>query len=108
MLKIRQPAGRGEAMPTYMDIHQAASKLGITPKALYAKVTRNTVPHRRLGRRLVFDEEEIDGLIHSSAGISLNQVLEMKGIHNLHDTCPRCGSRTFRAVGDFTLDNAAE
>ncbi len=43
----------------YLNATDAADFLGLTPSALYARVGREQIPYRRVGKRLLFDRREL-------------------------------------------------
>lgn len=55
----------------YLTVAEVAAKLGMTPKAVYVRVTRGEIPHRRWGRKLVFCEAEIDHFLSALPGVSV-------------------------------------
>jgi excisionase family DNA binding protein len=51
--------------------NEVASLLGVNPKTIYEAARRNEIPHRRLGRRLIFERGAVlQWLRHQSAVIS--------------------------------------
>jgi predicted DNA-binding transcriptional regulator AlpA len=56
-------------------VKRAAELLGKTVEATYQDVARGRVPYRRLGRTLVFFEEEILEFLDSQPGVRVEQVL---------------------------------
>jgi excisionase family DNA binding protein len=54
----------GEPRSRWLTAHEATAYLGFpTRKALYAAVERGQVPARKLGRRLRFNQDELDALL---------------------------------------------
>jgi excisionase family DNA binding protein len=43
----------------FMDVRGTAEYLSLTPKAIYALVERQKLPHHRIGKRLLFDRREL-------------------------------------------------
>lgn len=43
----------------YLNATDAADFLGLTPSALYARVGREQIPYRRVGKRVLFDRREL-------------------------------------------------
>jgi hypothetical protein len=43
----------------YLGATAAAQFLGLTPAALYARVGRDQIPYKRVGKRLLFDRREL-------------------------------------------------
>ncbi len=47
------------AEPECMRADQLAKFLGVNRKTVYAYATANAIPHRRLGRRIVFSRSQV-------------------------------------------------
>lgn len=60
------------------DIPRAAALLGLTEKALRRQVERGRIPFRRLGRKLIFLESEIQAWLETLPGVTLKDVQEMR------------------------------
>ena len=58
------------------DLTEAAEILGITQKALRARVARQAVPYRKLGGRVMFVRAELERFIEALPGVSLESALE--------------------------------
>ena len=50
---------RAEHDEGFLDVRGAAKYLSLTPKAIYALVERQKLPHHRAGGRLLFDPREL-------------------------------------------------
>jgi len=61
-------SGIGDAplQQRYVSVKGAASYLSVSPHTIYEWVMRKQVPHHRLGRRVVFDVQELDQWVHSN------------------------------------------
>ena len=59
----------------YLDVKLAFIYLGTTPTAIYAAVARRLIPHRRFGRKLVFDKIELDTYIKALEGVSVDETV---------------------------------
>ena len=59
--------------PRYITAQQAALYLGITTQALYNLVCRRYVPHRKMGKKLIFDVKELDSYIAHLDGIDAGE-----------------------------------
>jgi excisionase family DNA binding protein len=59
----------------YLDVQSAAIYLGTTPTAIYAAVARRQIPHRRFGRKLVFDKVELDMFVKALEGVSKDEAI---------------------------------
>jgi excisionase family DNA binding protein len=49
----------------FLDVPKAAEYLSLTPKAIYALVERQKLPHHRAGGRLLFDRRELRGWVEA-------------------------------------------
>lgn len=49
----------------FLDVRRAAEYLSTTPKAIYALVERQKLPHHRAGGRLLFDCRELRAWVES-------------------------------------------
>ena len=58
------------------DVATQAQALGISEKALRAKVARGTIPYRRDGGRIVFLAEEVSAFLHALPGVSVEEALQ--------------------------------
>ena len=47
-----------------LSIDSAAALLGLSPRALYHRVARRSVPFRKLGRKVVFSERDLLAFIN--------------------------------------------
>jgi len=56
----------------------AADFLGCTDKALRKLVERRAVPFRRVGRRLIFDLQELERWFAHLPGVTLDEALERR------------------------------
>jgi len=59
----------------YLDVISAATYLGTTSGAVYAAVARRQIPFRRLGRKILFDKNELDAYIKSLEGVSVEEAV---------------------------------
>lgn len=59
-----------------LHIPEAAQELGITEKALRARVSRRVVPFRRWGSRIVFLRNELEKYLEELPGCQLDEALE--------------------------------
>jgi len=57
------------------DIAGQACELGETEKALRAQVARGTIPHRRLGGRIIFLPDEVREFLNQLPGVTAQQAL---------------------------------
>jgi len=61
--------------PRYLNVEAAAIYLGTTPGALYKAVQRRLVPHRKNGKRLVFDRLALDAWINQLEGVDVAEAV---------------------------------
>lgn len=45
-------------------VHEVAALLGVSRNKVYASVRRNEIPHRRLGRRIIFPIAMVNNWLH--------------------------------------------
>ena len=58
-----------------MDVHTAASFVGVTEKDIRGKVSRRLLPFRRLGGRIVFIRRELESYLSALDGCPLEEAL---------------------------------
>jgi hypothetical protein len=58
-----------------LDVASGAVFLGVTEKALRARVARRLVPFRRFGGRLVFVRAELETFVSTLAGCSVSEAI---------------------------------
>jgi predicted DNA-binding transcriptional regulator AlpA len=75
---VKNPQGPPNGAGALLDIRNAAVLLGLTEKGLRRQVERGRVPHRRLGRKLVFIQRELELWVADLPGVTLDQVREMQ------------------------------
>jgi excisionase family DNA binding protein len=63
-------------IPRYIDASRTAQYLGITTQALYNLVARRFVPFRKMGKKLVFDVQELDAYIARLDGIGADEAAD--------------------------------
>lgn len=59
-----------------MDVYCAAGFLGVTQKMLRARVTRGTLPFRRLGCRIIFIKSELEHFLEQLDGVTASEALD--------------------------------
>lgn len=67
-------------MNSILNVQEAASCLRISPQTLYGWAGRRKITHIKLGRRLVFDKEDIQRFIDSSRVEAVNPKTRAKEI----------------------------
>ena len=73
--------GRPTTPRRYLDVRGAATYLSMTDTAIYTAANRRQIPFRRLGRKLVFDTEELDAYMHQLGGVDLDEAVARR-LHN--------------------------
>ncbi len=64
----RKPEGRGPANDQVLTAREAARFLKVSSDSLYAAANRGEVPHRRIGRRMVFSSQGLLAWLAGSSG----------------------------------------
>lgn len=49
----------------YLDVEEAASYLKLSKPSIYRRVSDNTIPHIKLGRRVLFERDTLDEWVAS-------------------------------------------
>ena len=57
-----------EPDPDVLTVHQAAKLLGLGVHTVYEAAGRLEIPHRRIGRRILFSREAILAWLHGNNG----------------------------------------
>lgn len=57
----------------YFDVKATAVYLGCTPGAVYATAQRRLIPHRKQGRKLLFDKIELDAYVKALEGVDADE-----------------------------------
>lgn len=57
----------------YLDVQELSEYISSTKSSIYSKKCRNQIPHKKIGRRLIFDRETIDEWI-SNGGKLISKV----------------------------------
>lgn len=60
---------------TPCDVNRAGEILGKSPAAIYMDVARKRVPHRKVGKRLYFFEEELLEFLNRQPGVSVDEAV---------------------------------
>ena len=61
-LAAGRPALEGQEK-RLLDVEEAAKRLGLSPSTLYKKTKAQTIPHIKLGSRVLFDPSDLDALV---------------------------------------------
>ena len=59
-----------------LTVKETAVLLGTTPRAVYARIYRQQLPHRRLGGRVVILVEDLNLYLNSLPGLSAQEALD--------------------------------
>jgi hypothetical protein len=59
----------------WLDVTGTARLLGLTEKAIRARVARRQIPYRRLGARIMFNRRELADFIDKLAGVDVGEAL---------------------------------
>jgi excisionase family DNA binding protein len=65
----REGGGKPVCQKKYLTLEEVAILLGRTPKSIYHMVERGLLPYRKLGRRVVFLQAELDEFIEALPGL---------------------------------------
>ena len=65
---------REVAMKTFLNTNEVAMFLGRSPKAIRKLVERGQLPHRRLGRRVIFVQQELEQFIQDLPGMNIQDI----------------------------------
>ena len=75
-MKQRRAAGARKIDGALLDVEHGAAFLGISKRALRARVARHQIPFRKMGRRVVFVRRELEKYIEALEGCPLSEALE--------------------------------
>ncbi len=70
--------GRSHADVALLDVKAASAILGMTEKALRRQLERGRVPHRKLGRKIVFIRVELERWVGQLPGLSVGDIQMME------------------------------
>jgi len=59
----------------WVGVKNLAEFLDTTPTAVYHLVGRGRLPHRRLGRKILFNLDEVESFLSSCPGILLEEII---------------------------------
>jgi excisionase family DNA binding protein len=74
MVDTKKQCVKGFRMKTYMNTDEVAMFLGRSPKAIRTLVERGQLPHRRLGRRIIFVRTELEQFVHMLPGMDIQDI----------------------------------
>ena len=70
----RKRTGPASINGSFVDIRTASQLTGLARSLIYQRVKAGTIPHRRLGNRLIFDPNELKTWFTRLPGISVEDV----------------------------------
>ena len=74
MVDTKKQCVKGITMKPFLDTNEVAMFLGRSPKAIRKLVERGQLPHRRLGRRVIFVRTELEQFIQALPGMDIQDV----------------------------------
>jgi excisionase family DNA binding protein len=63
-----------------LDVRNAALLIGCSEKSIRARISRKILPHRKLGKRVLFVREELEQFIRDLPGVTIEEAKSMLGI----------------------------
>lgn len=64
----------------YLSLAEVAQRLGLTVNAVRLRCFRHTLPHRKLGKRYVIPEQELETFLAALDGCSVRRALDTLGV----------------------------
>ena len=61
--------------PGFLNVHEVAKLLNCSPRSVYNWISQNTIPYRKAGRRVLFDESEIRNWTKPNSGLHRAPIL---------------------------------
>lgn len=61
--ELSRRLGSMEGSPEWLNIDEAAAYLKIKPSTIHMKTSRGSIPHHKIGGKLLFDKKELDNFI---------------------------------------------
>ena len=68
-----------------LDVASTASFLGVTEKAVRARVARRLIPFRKWGGRVIFLRQELTAFLENLPGCELNDALQNEAVRRGED-----------------------
>lgn len=69
---------------TYMNVKETAVFLRVSTSSIYKMTMKNTIPHYKLGNRLLFQKQDLIGFINGSrVNPDINQTVILNPFHHL-------------------------
>ncbi len=56
-----------------VDVKDAAQLLGCSEKSIRARIARQTIPYKKLGKRVLFVREELEQFIRALPGVTMEE-----------------------------------
>jgi excisionase family DNA binding protein len=63
-----------EGVGMVLTVKDMAVLLGCSKQAVYKKVYRNALPHRKLGRKVIFLRQEVEAYLNGLPGLQLRDI----------------------------------
>jgi excisionase family DNA binding protein len=57
-----------------LSVKEMAALLGCTKQAVYKQVYRQTLPYRKLGRKVIFLRQEVEAYLNGLPGLQLEHI----------------------------------
>ncbi len=57
-----------------LSVREAAQYLGVSHRTLWTWAQQGRIPHHRLGRRVLFDQLQLDALIKEKTGVPSKEI----------------------------------
>jgi excisionase family DNA binding protein len=57
-----------------LSVKDMAALLGCSEQAVYKQVYRQTLPYRKLGRKVIFLRQEVEAYLHELPGLPLQRI----------------------------------
>ena len=70
-------------MKKNLTVPEAAAKLGISERAVWQRIYRRQIPHRRWGRRILISVAELDKFLNTLQGTSAEEAVAKVEGHRL-------------------------
>ena len=57
-----------------LSVKEMAALLGCSEQAVYKQVYRQTLPYRKLGRKVIFLRQEVEAYLHGLPGLEIRHI----------------------------------
>ncbi|MCI0625913.1 MAG: helix-turn-helix domain-containing protein [Acidobacteria bacterium] len=75
-MQQRKKRTADETHSEILNVSSVAAFLGVTDKAVYAKVARRCIPFRKWGGKLIFVKSEVEEFLARLQGVEVHDALE--------------------------------